>query len=115
MTPDVRPSYKDDEMKTPDPVSPNNMKSRNLYTPDASNAINGVYPFSQTPSVFTVEDASGRLLYATDHDAFVLDHILGKNNPLHGPSVLTPSEMDDVHALIVREVIPPDYSENDSE
>jgi len=91
------------------------MKSRNLYTPDAANAINGVYPFSQTPSVFTVEDVTGRLLYATDHDAYVLDHVLGKDNPLHGPTVLTPREMEDVHALIVREVIIPDYSENNPE
>jgi len=90
------------------------MKSRHLYTPDASNAINGVYPISQTPSVFTVEDVTGRLLYATDHDAYVLDHILGKNNPLNGPTVLTTREMEEVHALICREVILPDYSENDS-
>jgi hypothetical protein len=91
------------------------IKKPDLYTPDASNAINGVYPFSQTPSVFTVEDVTGRLLYATDHDAYVLDHVLGKNNPLNGPTLLTPREMDDVHSLICREVILPDYSENDSE
>lgn len=91
------------------------MKSRHLYTPDALNAIQGVYPISQTPSVFTVEDVTGRRLYATDHDAYVLGHLLGSENPLNGPSVLTPKELEDVHALIVREVILPDYSENDSE
>lgn len=89
------------------------MKTKNLYTPDALNAINGVYPVSQTPSVFTVEDSSGRLLYATEHDAYVLGEIMGSENPLHGPSVLTPKEMDLVHEWIVREVIIPDYSEND--
>lgn len=89
------------------------MKTPHLYTPDAFNAINGVYPVSQTPAVFTVEDVTGRLLYATDHDAFALDHILGHNNPLNGPSVITPRELEEIHALVVREVVIPDYSENE--
>lgn len=93
LTTKLRPSYKDDDMK-----------NIHLYSPDAANAIHGVYPFSQTPSVFTVEDVNGRRLYVTDHDSESLNVILGKNNPLNGPSVLTPRELDDVHLIIIQEV-----------
>jgi hypothetical protein len=84
-------------------------KKPDLYSPDARNVVDGIYPPSQCPSVSWVEDENGRRLFLTDHDSFVVDEIM-PDNPLNGPSFLTPAELESLHSFICENVIPPDWN-----
>jgi hypothetical protein len=92
------------------------MKQKNpdLYSPDAFRSTAGGYPESQTPAVSWIQDVDGRRLYVTDHDVYVFEHIM-ETSPFNGPSFVTPDELESIHDVITKEVIPPDYSENPSE
>lgn len=80
-----------------------------LYSPDARNVVDGIYPPSQCPSVEWIEDVDGRRLYLTEHDSFVVDEIM-PDNPLNGPSFLTPDELESLHRFICENVIPPNWN-----